>query len=373
MTEKKIKKIGVFGGAFDPPHRGHVGLCRAAAREFGLDKIIVVPTGLPPHKTASSSAADRLAMTRLAFCDPLFEISEFEFGNAGKSFTYLTLEYLRRTMDGELYFIVGADSMTELAAWREPRRIAAAADIIVIRRKGAQKGLAKAIRAFESEFYGAPPTSKTAAQKYIFLAKHTGADISSTELRLLNSFSQDVSRWVCAPVAAYMREHKLCLDYKPFADTIKGMVSRARYIHTLYTAITAYRLARRYGADAEKAVLAAVLHDCAKDVSVGEAAEKYGLPVTDGIGAMHPKIRHAPLGALLAVSLFGITDAEVLSAIRWHTTGRENMTLLEKIIFVADYIEPTRGYEDTHAVYTAAFRDLDEAARLKYAEIHRKE
>ena len=141
-------------------------------------------------------------------------------------------------------------------------------------------------------------------------------------------------------------------------DQIKNNLSDSRYEHTLGVEYTAACLAMRYGADILKAEIAGLLHDCAKEFSLEElrtmAGDEYG---TD-------KTLHAVCAPIVAERKYGITDTEILSAIRWHTTGTANMALLDKIIFVADFIEPARemitilpsirqiAFEDlTYAVY----------------------
>ncbi|MCR5356082.1 MAG: bis(5'-nucleosyl)-tetraphosphatase (symmetrical) YqeK [Lachnospiraceae bacterium] len=118
-----------------------------------------------------------------------------------------------------------------------------------------------------------------------------------------------------------------------------------RFIHSAAVAGTASALAMKYGEDCSKAVVAGILHDCAKcydDDELVSLCKKKDIPVS-GFEEEHGFILHAKYGAYLAKSKYGIEDEDILSAIRWHTTGHEDMTLLEKIVFVADYIEPLRN------------------------------
>lgn len=119
-------------------------------------------------------------------------------------------------------------------------------------------------------------------------------------------------------------------------EQLKSCLSEERYQHTLGVEFTASCLAMRYGADVYKAELAGLLHDCAKEYTKEElkemAGEEYGTE----------KTLHAVCAPIVAKNKYGITDAEILSSIRWHTTGKANMALLDKIIFVADFIEPCR-------------------------------
>lgn len=150
-------------------------------------------------------------------------------------------------------------------------------------------------------------------------------------------------------------------DLSSIREKLKKNLSSKRYEHTLGVAYTSACLAMRYGADQYRAELAGLLHDCAKeykDRELPDICAKSGFQ----IGAEErqaPQVLHAIYGPYLAKTRYGVTDAEVLDAIRWHTTGKPDMTLLEKIVFVADYIEPNRYKSDNlPVVRPLAFADL---------------
>jgi len=150
---------------------------------------------------------------------------------------------------------------------------------------------------------------------------------------------------------------------KRYFKTLRGLLSEKRYNHSLGVSATARELAELYGADRRKAFLAGLLHDCAKDLSGAELlrkARQSGVPV--GVEEeIKPSLLHAPVGALVAGAQFGIQDAEILQAIALHTLGSENMTLLDKIIFVADKIEPGRVFHDAEKWRQTARYNLDKA------------
>ena len=152
------------------------------------------------------------------------------------------------------------------------------------------------------------------------------------------------------------------MDRKEIKEDLRKCLKKSRYEHTLGVEYTASCLAMRYDADLEKAGMAGLLHDCAKHLPAKEKLEQaalYGIPVSK-YERKNPELLHAELGAVLARDRYGIEDEDILSAIRWHTTGRPAMTLLEKIIFVADYIEPNRfKQENLKEVRKLAFTDLD--------------
>lgn len=143
-----------------------------------------------------------------------------------------------------------------------------------------------------------------------------------------------------------------------------------RFAHTLGVEFTAAALAMRYQADVTDAQIAGLLHDCAKcltDEKRVDICEKHQIPMTE-IERRNPFLLHAKVGEYLAREKYGITNPDILNAIRFHTTGRENMSLLEKIVFTADYIEPGRRQAPNLAdIRQLAFTDLD-AAMLKILE-----
>ena len=150
-------------------------------------------------------------------------------------------------------------------------------------------------------------------------------------------------------------------------NDLKEKLSPQRYEHTISVSFICTALAMRYDADLEKSELAGLLHDCAKyygDGNIIKKCEKQNIFLTsDELKA--PVVLHAKYGAWLAEHKYGIEDQEVIDAIRWHTTGRPDMSLLEKIVFTADYIEPRRDKAaDLPVVRSVAFIDLDECVYI---------
>lgn len=146
-------------------------------------------------------------------------------------------------------------------------------------------------------------------------------------------------------------------------DKLKKALSEKRYKHSLGVCDEAVKMAEKFGADKEKAYLAGLLHDCAKGYTNDEQIElcgKYGIELDDITFACKPVI-HAPLGAVIAKVEYGIDDKEILEAIRCHTVAKENMSLLDKIIYIADMIEPTRDFPGVDQIRKAAYDDIDKA------------
>lgn len=152
--------------------------------------------------------------------------------------------------------------------------------------------------------------------------------------------------------------------YKKLRKKVKDVMTKSRYEHTLGVEFTAASLAMRYEVDIEKAELAGLLHDCAKCIDSEDTLDdckKYNIELTD-VEKRNPFLIHSKLGAVHAKKLYGVDDEDIISAIRFHTTGKPDMTMLEKIIFIADYIEPGRDKApNLKEIRKMSFMDIDEA------------
>lgn len=151
-------------------------------------------------------------------------------------------------------------------------------------------------------------------------------------------------------------------DLSEYKKLLKTLLKAERYEHSLGASETAKKLAERWGADAEKAELAGLLHDITKNISNAEQLkmlEKYGVPLTESVLAC-PFIWHSYTSAFYVRDVLGISDTEIFDGIYYHTTGKKGMTLFEKVIYIADLVEPTRTYPDAKRLYALAFEDLDE-------------
>ena len=156
-------------------------------------------------------------------------------------------------------------------------------------------------------------------------------------------------------------------DWGVIEAKLQKALTENRYRHTLGVTYTACSMAMVYGADLTQARMAGLLHDCAKCIPNSEKisiCKKKNLDVTD-FELEHPVLLHAKLGVYVARNQYGVLDDAVLDAIRWHTTGKPEMTLLEKIIFIADYIEPNRTKQPhLPEIRKAAFTDIDKCLYL---------
>lgn len=359
-------RIGIFGGTFNPPHLGHLAAARAAVSQFSLDRLLLVPAGLPPHKKLpadSPDAAQRLAMTQLAAgyleLPDRTEVLDLELAREGRSYTADTLrELAARYPDAELWLLMGSDMFLSFESWYTPEEIIKMATLLAFDR--AEEG------------------GELARQRERLLAAYPGArielmqvpdvvDISSTELRTGLSRGEG-ERYLPPAVCGYiLREHLYgtCADLKHLSleqlrPVALSYLKHKRIPHVLGTEREAVRLAETYGADVQKARVAALLHDCTKKLTLEEqlALCKHYRIELDELEKNALKLLHAKTGAALARDVFGVDD-EIYGAILWHTTGRAEMSLLEKIIYLADYIEPTRDFPGVDKLRKVCYDSLD--------------
>ncbi len=343
-------KIGVFGGSFHPVHNGHLLLAEHAAKQLGIDRVLFVIDRIPPHKTLAEGATDaqRLEILRLAVADrPAFSVETMELEREGTSYTVDTLFELKiRYPDSELFFFMGSDMLNSFTTWRSPEEIAKLA-VLVCTVRGGQSGGERQTAEMLKERYGAS----------VILLDEVSA-LSSTIVRERIRDALPIDGMIPDRAAHYIYLNG-CYEPKelmPFYDRLRKELKPSRMEHTAYVLETAIGLAARFCVDPIKTRIAALLHDCAKYLQ-----EATLLSYADTEPPMLP-ILHAPAGADYAKNVYGVTDPEILSAIRLHTTGDANMTLLEKVIYLADMIEPSRSYEGVEKIRKAD--SLDEMMRL---------
>ena len=331
-------KIGILGGSFHPIHNGHLDMARSARDALGLDQVILMVDRIPPHKELAQGAdsQQRFRMVQLA-CEGErgFAASDWELQQSGTSYTALTLTHLKEEHpEDELYFIMGSDMLRSLTAWYHPEIVCEKAHLVCICRAGQDGGEAEAAAQVKEQF-GAQVTLLPPVR-----------ELSSTEIRDRLAHCRPVAGLVPPAVEWYIYEQALYVDQQlvQLTEAMRLVLKPSRFRHVIGVEMTAVQLVENLGADGTKARLAALLHDCAKYLSLEEQA---ALAKQDG-STLDPQkfgmILHAPAGAVLARERYGVTDEQVLEAIRYHTTGTEDMSLLDEIIWAADLIEPGRDY-----------------------------
>jgi nicotinate-nucleotide adenylyltransferase len=218
---RRVSKIGVFGGTFNPIHVCHLRIAARVRELVGLDRIVFVPASIPPHKAADlAPAAHRLAMVKLAVTGwPGFETDDLELTREGPSYSADTMEIYRdRYPDAERYFLMGIDMFSTLSTWRDPHRLVAVCRLIVIGRQGTPfAGLS------DTPWLG--DTSRSVLERLdsdlgeavldlgphipVCLVKPSPCDVSSTQIRRDLAAGRSVKKVLPAPVQSYILQNRL--------------------------------------------------------------------------------------------------------------------------------------------------------------------
>ncbi len=337
-----MKRIGIYGGTFDPIHLGHMAAARAVSRELELDRLLLIPAGIPPHKDQAVSGAcgdHRLAMTaiaadRLQLPIPVKALS-LELERQGKSYTVDALRTLRDTNpDAELCLLMGSDMFLTLHQWHLPEEICLMAHICAFHRKGGEEETFLRQKTRLEQTYGAKVTIVPVADR---------VEISSTEIREQLSRG-DAPQMLEESVYGYILRHGLYgtkadltrLEWPALRACANSMIRAKRIPHVRGVEETAVYLARRWGADETRARQGGILHDVTKYWSEEEHLAlcwAWGISL-DEQELQSEKLLHSKTGAAIARREFGVSE-EVERAICWHTTGKADKTLLEKILYVA--------------------------------------
>ncbi len=339
-----------MGGTFHPIHKGHVAMAIQAKEELNMDCVHLMVDRVPPHKDLAKGATpeQRLAMVKLE-CSSHAELiaDDTELQRVGKSYTADTLEtFSKQHPKAELFFIMGSDMLETIMQWYDPQRIMSLATLVCVRRAGMRND--------------EDTTSKKLIAEYGAKVKllEPVAELSSTEIRNRIAEYRPISGLVSNSVENYIYENGLYLPgkCKTNIERIRASMSEKRFHHTIGVITTALRLADENSVDGQKTFQAALLHDCAKALPLDEL-----ISIT-GDEAKYAPILHAEAGAIIARRDYGQQDEDVLKAIRLHTTGDEEMSRLDKIIYLADMIEPSRNFEGIDEIRKE--KNLDKAFLL---------
>ena len=366
FNSKYIRSLAILGGSFDPIHYGHLRAAETVKEEFNVDKVIFLPTGRPPHKSSLgiNDLEHRYLMTVAAtLSNPNFEVSRIELEREGTSYTVDTLTEIRKVCpaDMPIYFIVGADSLVEMSTWREPETLFSLCSFIALARPGTDMdAIQKAMDDLKERF-----------NAKIYFLQDFSYPISSTEIREKVRNNTSIKYYLPENVETYIKKNglyietscEMSMDLGSVDEYLRKNLSPHRYNHTQGVADQALKLAKLYGADEDKAYIAGLLHDIAKEIPLDEKltlCAEYGIEV-DEIMRSQPDLTHSFLSAAIAKSVFGIDDNDMLNAISYHTTGRHGMSMLEKILLLADITEPDRGRS----------KEIDELRKLSQQNLNK--
>ena len=324
-----MKKV-IFGGGFDPVHLGHINMA-ILARDFLNAEIVFVPAKVSVWKNDSISPSHKLNMLKLAIEDyEGFSIDDYEINSENQPFSYETVSYFKKKYPKDtLYLLIGQDQVNSFHLWKKPEEIAKNAQIVYFKRPKYE-------------------LNQENVDKYGMIAiEGEEIDVSSSAVRELKSVA------VPEKVLNYIEDNNIY-----FINKIRSYIKKSRFQHSLSVAHLAYKLAKKYQLDYQKAYSAGILHDIAKGVDKNELLllMKQFYPDFVDIGAF---AYHQFLGEKIAKDDFGVVDEEILGAIKYHTTGKANMNWLEKLIYAVDKIDPTRDYDSSNLIQ-AMENGLDE-------------
>ena len=358
-----MERIGIYGGTYNPPHVGHMRAAAHAIEALKLDRLLLIPNNIAPHKQMPEDAAtaqQRMDMLRMSAKGlEKTEILDLELQRDGKSYTSDTVTQIRKIYpEGELFLLMGTDMFLNFLTWHEYRTISDQVTLAVFYRgeRGEQEAVCRQQERLEEM-----------GIRVVRICNPVTA-ISSTDLRRMLIFGC-ADPYLCPGVGDYIRAQGLYdtgRDYKnlpmnALEETVVKLLKENRVVHVLGCRDAAVELARQYGENEVDAARAGLLHDITKALDGPlqlTLCSEYDILLSK-FSQENPKTLHALTGSLVAEQVFGENQA-VVTAIRYHTTGRPAMSRLEKILYLADYIEVNRNFPGVDRLRAAAHRSLDE-------------
>lgn len=347
-------RILLYGGSFDPPHYGHLNNLRAAAARVCPDRVVVMPAGVSPFKQGTSAPGP----LRVEMCGCFAELArEMGFGlevsgweveqaeQGRKNYSVLTLEKLARENPGdELYLAIGSDMLLSFDGWHRWEDILRLAHLVVTSRNiGDDPALHAKARQLDAMGRASTPASPPVRNvKTSFRPRCAGSSGARG----------------CTP-----KETKSQMNQKQAKELVRSRLSDKRYEHTLNVKKMAVRLAKRYGVDEDKAALAALLHDSAKEISKDEMRElmRQYPQYAEGGEERPASVWHDICAAILARTRWGVEDEAILSAIACHTAGKAGMSKLDKVVYLADMTSKERDWPGVGKLRKLEMKDLDAA------------
>lgn len=355
-------RTGIFGGTFNPPHLGHKRMALEMMKAANLDRMLIIPTYTPPHKSAPdlASGKDRVKMCELLFCEDCFTVTDIELQRKGKSYTVDTVRELKKLYpEDELFLIIGSDMLLTFHEWRKPEEILTMVTLCVATRENE----------ISTEILSDYAENRLKLQKGDYIHSQMSPMVcSSTDVRETVKKGEDLSEVLSDEVIEHIKKFDLYSDtYPEYKVLLREMLDDYRFVHSLGVAESARELALIYGYNTDKAYKAGLLHDIMKNASPDfqlQIMEKGGIILSQA-EKNNPKLWHAMAGECYLREEMGITDEELLGAVRYHTTGKAGMNLLEKIVYIADYISAERNYPDVETM-----RKLSKNVSLEEASLY---
>lgn len=354
--------IGLMGGTFNPIHIAHLIIAEWIKDEWDLEKIVFIPTGNPPHKSKNNLLESniRFDLVEIALSSNIyFEISDFEMIKKEVSYTIDTVSYFsNKYPDEKLYFIIGADTLFKLEKWKDFKELAKMVEFITYSRWGYNKlQIENRIQILKKDF-----------GFQIYYSNGPEIQISSSNIRDRLREGLSIKYMVPDLVIGEIQKRGCIkeLQMEILKNKVRDKLGEYRYKHTLNVLEIGLKLARTYNIPKEKVQIAALLHDYEKEISLEKAKElllEHGVFIEDQ-SMINIDLIHGELASFIAKADFGIEDKDILNAIKYHTTGRAEMSVLEKIIYLADLIEPSRNIDKLNQIREMAYIDLDKAVLM---------
>lgn len=368
-------KLGILGGTFSPVHNGHIRLAQTYRQALGLDQVLLIPTHIPPHKTAPDlpDGEHRCRMAELA-CEEVqgLAVSDLEQRRPGKSYTVDTLEELHRLYpEAELYLLMGSDMFRTVLTWHRAGDLIRLATVCTMERgtdtPSELEAQAERIRQSGGEacvIHAAP------------------LDVSSSGIRAaIAAGERDPGTLGLSPrVLSYILQNSLYgtdetawrYDEAAFVDLARRLEKPGRFLHSQNVAVRAEELARIWGEDPMLCRVAGQLHDLCKNLPPEQQfswLKRLRGPLRDAIMedkhiAQVPPIWHGPAAAAYIWEELGVYNRRILYGVAYHTTGRAGMTRFEKIIYLADLTSAERDFPGVEEVRELSERDMDAAMRI---------
>ncbi|MDR3325376.1 MAG: nicotinate (nicotinamide) nucleotide adenylyltransferase [Spirochaetaceae bacterium] len=376
-------KYAILGGSFDPVHCGHLKLANAAL-DAGYDRVIFVPAFQSPYKGEGQQmqAERRLEVLLAALgADSRWTVDACEIKREGVSYTIDTLRdiIVRYPSEARPALVLGDDLSADFLRWKDADKIAELADFVIARRKPGGPAFPYPHKMLDNEIWD---VSSAEIRECFNLWPSWRGLVPEGAVRMIRSRkyywqAQDVE-WTPA-LLQVPADAPGFLSY--MEDSVRGALDLYRYLHSRNVALHSSDLALRFGLDAKKAYLAGIAHDMARELRPSDMfslAERDGLPFSQ-LELDEPFLLHGRAAAVMLVERFGVEDADVLEAVRFHTMGSPHLGALGKIVCLADKIEVGRPNVDPEfrrlAFGPDALCDLDALFNLvkKAADRHLKE
>lgn len=361
-------KTGIFGGTFSPIHNGHIRLAKNCMEKLELDRVLFIPTGTPPHKTHDDlpSGLHRCNMVRLALEDiDSMQMCDIEQHRSGSSYSLDTVQQLREMYpQDEFYFIMGSDMFLTLQQWHCAEQLIPLITACTMEREGdsPQELDAQAQRLAEM-----------GGRARVLHAKVF--PVSSTDIRrsIAAGCIDPEKLGIDGRVLEYIRQNSLygtdVQDYPYDIERLRRcaceLESPERFEHSLNVALRAQQLGRIHSVSPKLLYIAGLLHDICKNMPRQEQLhwlEKSDIMSDKIILDLH-QIWHGPCAAVYIWEQLGVYNIDILSSIRYHTTGKAGLSLFDKVLYLADLTSAERDYPDIDEMRRLAESDVEQAMR----------